>query len=144
MRLPKLKENEEVRGCKYYLDYINCGDCYVLTKWINWKNVTVTLNKDTILEDLYKKYGGSFYYVKLCSNTFRVYKSMSGEFCERDMDEVINWTKIDHGNRYLSTRLLKTLVTGEGLKEFSMPSCIVRWAKEGNSRGEDWYRLLKD
>ena len=143
MRLQKIKENEEVQYYRF-LDYINCGACYLLAEWHNREEAIVTLNKDTILGDLHKKHGGLIYYSKFCSETFSAYKSMSGNWYEEDFDKVIDWTKIDPYEEHYYTRLLKTLVTGEGLKECSMPSCIVRWANEGSSRGEDWYRLLDD
>ena len=143
MRLEKIKENEKVQHY-YFLDYINCGEYYLLTRWINEQQATVTLNQNTNLEDLHKKHGGSILYSKLCSETFRVYKSMSGEFCERDMDKVIDWTRIDHYDRYHFTHLLKALLTGVGLEELTTTPCIVRWASEGNSRGTDWYGLVKN
>ena len=154
MRLEKLQQNEEVQGeifldninreRYYFLDYINCGECYLLTRWINEQQVTVTLNKDTLLEDLCKKHGGYIRYYKLCGTTFLLYGSdKDRRVCSGDLDEVINRTEVDHSDGYYYTRLLKTLVTGEGLTRLSSTESIVRWANEGGSRGEDWYRLIK-
>ena len=145
MRLQKLQENEQVRDCEYYYDFINCGDCYLLTEWINDSEPTVTLNQGTNLEDLHEKHGGSIIYLKLCGKTFLEYKSMSGNWYEEDLDKVISWTEIDYApDRYDYVQLLKALLTGEGLEEFNITSCIVRWANEGSSRGEDWYWVIND
>ena len=147
MRLEKIEENEKVQ-CDNFLDFINCGACYLLAEWINDVKTTVTLNKDTVLEDLSKEHGGRIWYNKFCMKTFRGYKgegyALEALFYSRDLDEVINWTKIDPYEEHYYTLLLKALVTGEGLGRHSSFECIVRWAKEGSSRGEDWYRLIKD
>ena len=142
MRLQKLEQNEEVQHDQLY-DYINCGECYLLTEWIN-ERPTVTLNESTVLEDLHERHGGYIHYHKLCLKAFRVYKSMSGEFCERDMDKVLSWTRIDHYDRYDYTQLLKALITGEGLEEQALlPGAIVRYPNKKGGRGTHWYKLLK-
>ena len=154
MRLEKIKENEEVK-CDYlpdyteygeysFLDFINCGECYLLTRWTNEEEVTVTLNKDTVLEDLHEKHGGSIDYRKFCSKTFHLYESMDRDVRDENLDEVINYTKIKAFDWFSDVLLLKTLITGVGWEELDMTTCIVRWANEGSSRGEDWYRLLED
>ena len=136
MRLEKLQQNEKSNR-REFLDYINCGECYFLTTWINSENATVTLNQDTVLNDLHEKHGGRIWYNKFCMKTFRVYMGSS-----LDPDKVINQTEVDYSDRYNYTRLLKALITGEGLKRLSSFGCLVRWPKEGSSRGEDWYRLF--
>ena len=143
MILQKIEENKKVQH-ENFLDYIDCGECYLLTRWINEQQVTVTLNKDTVLEDLCKKHGGDIWYAKFCMKTFRIYKSMSDELLGEDLDKVIDWTKTSNNDRYDYIQLLKALVTGQRQKELIVPYCIVRWAKEGSSRGKDWYRVLKD
>ena len=144
MRREKTEENEQVRGCKYYLDYINCGECYLLTEWENEKHVTVTLRQSTVLEDLHEKHGGSIRYHKLCRTTFHLYESDNrSSNSSGNLDKVINLTKIDRNDWYYYTPLLKHLLTGERIKEISVTRCIVRWAKEESSRGEDWYILLR-
>ena len=143
MRPGKTEENEEVQYYNF-LDFINCGGCYLLTKWSNEKPVTVTLNKDTILEDLQEKHGGRIKYAKFCPTTFLGYESMNRSLHDKDLDEVINRTNIDPYEGYYDVQLLKALITGEGSKEFYLTPCIVRWPKEGSSRGQDWYRLIKN
>ena len=140
MRLQKIEENEEVqRHC--FLDYINCGWCYLLTNWDNETKTTVTLNKDTVLEDLHEKHGGSINYSKLCGETFRLYKSMSEDSFDGDLDKVLSWTMIDP-HQWWPTSLLKALITGsEDLR--TSGSCIVRWPNEGGRRGTDWYRVIE-
>ena len=145
MRLEKIEENEKVQYFNFY-DFINCGECYLLTDWINEERLTVTLNKDTVLEDLHEKHGGSIRYDKFCSKTFRVYMGKDDTLeaiFSKDLDKVINRTETSNNDGYYFTRLLKTLVTGKGLKKLSIAPCVVRWVNEGSSRGKDWYRLLK-
>ena len=143
MRLRKIEENKKVK-CEYYYDFINCGECYLLTDWHNTENATVTLNKDTVLEDLHEKHGGSIRYSKLCKNTFRVYESMNRGWRDKDLDEVLSWTMIDSYDRDDYVPLLRALITGEGMEELISVQCIVRSANEGSSRGIDWYRLIDD
>ena len=143
MRLQKVKENEEVQHFNF-LDFIDCGACYLLTEWCNRKNAAVTLSQNTILEDLHEKHGGSIHYKKFCSKTFHLYESMNRSLHDEDLDKVINRTEIHHNDEYYYTQLLKTLITEEGLERLVFGSHIVRWAKEGSSRGENWYRLLDD
>ena len=144
MIIEKIEQGEMVRGCKYYLDYINCGGNYLLTEWDNKEEAAVTLNESTVLEDLHEKHGGLIWYRKFRSNTFCVYMSISGALQDEDLDKVVNWTEIDHWSGYYHTQLLKALITGGQPKERSVIPCIVRWANEESSRGIDWYRVLKD
>ena len=143
MRLRKIEECEMVQ-CDNFLDFINCGACYLLTDWINRKNATVTLSQNTILEDLHEKHGGSIWYHKLCRETFRAYRGEHGEAFSKDLDKVVNYTKIIDFDEYPETQLLKALVTGVGLEKLSSFGYLVRWAKEESSRGEDWYLVIDD
>ena len=140
MRLQKLKENKRVK-CDSFHDFINCGECYLLTEWINEKHVPITLNKDTILEDLHEKHGGSIHYSKFCSKTFHLYESMNRSLHDDDLDEVLSWTMIDPYEGYYDIQLLKALITGGQPKELRTVPCIVRWANKG-SRGIDWYLVF--
>ena len=154
MRLQKMEQNEKVQYFRFYdgaeygeynfLDFINCGDCYVLAEWIIDAEPTITLNKDTILEDLSEEHGSSVSYTKFCKKTFRAYKSMDGDFWADDLDEVLSWTEIDYSDRHDYVEQFRAIITGDGMEELSSVQCFVRWASEGSSRGEDWYRLLKD
>ena len=141
MRLQKVKDNKKVQHDSF-LDYIDCGGYYLLTDWFNTEKVTVTLNKDTVLEDLCKKHGGDILYTKFCNKTFRAYRSMSGALSGRDKDKVINSTEVHIFGDMYDAYLLKSLMTGEERpKELSITPCIVRWANEERSRGTDWYRV---
>ncbi|NDB86504.1 MAG: hypothetical protein EB127_27970 [Alphaproteobacteria bacterium] len=141
MRLEKIKENEEVNLSRL-LDYIDCGDFYLLTVLCNPKIPAITLNQNTVLEDLHKKHGGDLSYSKLCKNTFRMYESENGEFYSHNIDEVSDWKKINIKEYY--DRLLKALITGVGLGDLEITKRIVRWSNENGGRGEHWYRLLRN
>jgi hypothetical protein len=142
MRLEKIKENEEVNLSRL-LDYIDCGDFYLLTVLCNPKIPAITLNQNTVLKDLHKKHGGDLYYSKYCKATFRTYKSEKGYIESRNIDEVINLTEIDN-YEYFDCRILKALVTGVGLGDLEITKRIVRWSNENGGRGEHWYRLLRN
>ena len=144
MRLEKLEENEEVQHFNF-LDFINCGACYLLAEWDNEKHVNVTLNKDTVLEDLSKEHGGSIYYDKFCRETFRLYESdnRSSNF-SGNLNEVINYTKIDTDSGWYC-RLLKDFITGGELEERPISgSYIVRWPNQKGGRGTHWYKLTNN
>ena len=144
MRLEKIEENEKVQHHQF-LDFIDCGWCYSLTEWVNKEKPAVTLNQSTVLEDLCKKHGGSINYSKLCGTTFHMYESDNGKrVWSGNLDEVLSRTKIDPDDKYYDTQLLKALITGVGLEELTVASRIVRWSDKGSSRGEDWYRLVKN
>ena len=145
MRLEKIEEGEETTN-NMFCDFINCGACYLIAEWINRKNATVTLSQDTILEDLQGEHGGSINYSKLCGTTFHQYVSDDRKtVLSSNLDEVLNWTKTSNNDWYYYPRLLKALITGEGLEKPFSSECIVRWPKDGgSSRGIDWYGVFND
>ncbi|NDB85088.1 MAG: hypothetical protein EB127_20660 [Alphaproteobacteria bacterium] len=140
MRLEKIEEGEEVEIPRI-LDYIDCGDFYLLTELRNMTNSTVmiTLNQNTVLEDLQKKHGGKIWYTKYCKITFCVYESEKRVPFSLDIDEVMNWTRICTFE-FRECRILKALITRG---ELNMHECIVRWPNENGGRGEYWYKLVE-
>jgi hypothetical protein len=143
MRLVKIENNTKISDSEYFLDYLDCGDYYLLAAFVNSKNSGITLNQHATLKDLHKEYGGGLYYSKYCKATFRTYKSEKGYIESRNIDEVINLTEIDN-YEYFDCRILKALVTGEGFEELNLVEHIVRWPNEKGGRGEYWYWLLKN
>ena len=144
MRLEKIEEGEEITHYEFF-DYIDCGEHYLLTGWRNETKATVILNQNTNLEDLHERHRGSIGYSKLCRTTFRPYETDNPDiFVSSNLDRALSRGNITTYLDWWPTRILKALITGEGLEELRTAPCIVRWPKEGSSRGEDWYRLLKD
>jgi hypothetical protein len=141
MRLEKIQERERVKT-RYFLDYLDYGDYYLLTKFVNSKNsVMITLNQNTVLENLHKEYGGDLSYSKFCKATFQVYELKKGYFESRNIDEVMSWTETD---TYYSREgfLLEALITGKGLEKLNLVNHIVRWPNKNGGKGEHWYKLL--
>lgn len=66
MRLEQVEEGKKIKGGTF-LDYVDCGDFYLLVDWCNFSSSTVTLNNNpTMLEDLHKKHRGFLNYYKIC------------------------------------------------------------------------------
>jgi hypothetical protein len=144
MRLVKIENNTEIDNQIRILDYIDCGEFYLLTEFENTKSsVMITLTQNTVLEDLHEEYGGYIWYSKFCKTTFRVYRSEGGRLASSNVDEVMNRIKIDTYDDHWEVLTLRTLVTGEGLEELNTPERIIRWPNENGGRGESWYGLRK-
>ena len=142
MRLVKIENNTKIPVYEYFLDYLDCGEFFFLTKFLNQKSsVMIPLTQNTVLEDIQEKYGGYVWYYKFCKTTFRMYTGENGILNLGDIDEVMNWTKIDN-YEYFDCRVLKALATGEGLEGFNAKDHIVRWPDKNGGRGEHWYWLL--
>jgi hypothetical protein len=142
VRLVKIKNNTIVYNQVLFHDYIDYGEYYLLTVFWSEKINGIILNKNTTLERIYEEDGGYLYYSKFCKTTFHMYESEGGKLHSDDMDEVINWTKINTSNNDGDRLILKALVTGEGLEEFNFGDYIVRWPNENGGRGESWYGLV--
>jgi hypothetical protein len=143
MRLEKIENNTEIDNQIRILDYIDCGEFYLLTEWDNANKRMVTLTQNTVLEDLQKKHGGDIYYHKLCKTTFRLYGSEGGEFYSDNIDEAMNGTEIYAYEGFIVCRILKAFVNGEGLEKLNSVDRLVRWPNEKGGRGEHWYWLLR-
>jgi hypothetical protein len=148
MRLMKIENNTEIDEQEYLLDYIDLGEFFFLAKFLNTKSsVMITLTQNTVLEDLHEEYGGYIWYSKFCKTTFRLYESEEGKLYSRNMDEVMNWIKIDTYDDYWEGLILKSVITGKGVEELDgldIEDPIVRWPNEKGGRGKDWYWLRKD
>jgi hypothetical protein len=144
MRLEKIENSTEIDNQIRILDYIDCGDFYLLIEWHNTKERMVILNQHTVLEYLQKKHGGDLYYSKLCKITFRLYESEEGILYSRNMDEAMNRTKVYDYDEYWECRILEALVTGKGLEDLDVTERIVRWPNKKGGRGESWCKLVEN
>jgi hypothetical protein len=144
VRLEKIENNTEVDASGVFLDYIDCGEFFFLTKFLNSKNpVMITLNQNTVLEDIQEKYGGYVWYYKLCKTAFRTYLSEKGNLVSYNLDEVVSWTEVS-AYKCQDGRILKALITEEGLKELNTHERIIRWPNKNGGRGEHWYWLVEN
>jgi hypothetical protein len=139
--LERRKEGDEVNH-SHSLDYIDCGEFYLLVSWINSGERAVTLSQKADLRDLQEKHGGRISYSKFCKTTFRLYESEEGENWSHDIKEVMHWTRVDPYDKYHShSLLLEALVLEEGLGKLNLADRIMRWPKENGGKGASWYTL---
>ena len=144
MRLEKIEEGEVIIIIYDFYDFTDCGEHYLLTYWCNEEKVTVTLNKDTNLEDLLEKHGGYIKYAKFCMKTFQPYESDNRDAkASSNLDEVINWKSISPDSWRVGC-LLKVLITEEELEEIDISPLIVRYPTKERGRGTHWYQLLEN
>ena len=145
MRLEKIESNIEMYYFTDFYDYIDCGEFYLLTHLRNGENLMMTLNQNTVLEDIQEKHGVRISYSKFCKTTFRLYLGERGRFDSENLDEVLGWAEIGTPHEeYIYSRTLKALVTGEGLEDPELPELAVRWPNKNGGRGESWYWLMED
>jgi hypothetical protein len=143
MKLLKTGTNTKRYRRVWFYDCIDCGDFYLLTQLLVGNNHVITPNQNTVLEDLHEEYEGDLHYSKFCKTTFHMYIGENETLYSHDIDEVMNWTKIDDF-RHSEGRTLEALVTGEGLEDLNVNDRIIRWPNKKGGRGEHWYWLVEN